>query len=157
MILIATLHIPVTLNPPTCLRVQRLDHYDFANDASRAYPESHVLHLTNATKIALKSRDVGEQNLTFAPGDRFQFLVWNDRYVVFNLKNPVTHQWNIHRLLSDLDGVQGLFLDAHAHDFPTVIGITTAKPRSPQVEVSLNTVAAHPPTPRSSRTINATW
>jgi hypothetical protein len=116
-------------NPTVGVFRYRLDHYDFVNETSRVYPESHVLHLTNTTKIALKSRDAGEQSLTFAPGDRFQFLVWNDRYVMFNLKDPATRQWNIHRLLSDLDGLQGLFLDAHAHDFPTVIGITNGQTR----------------------------
>jgi hypothetical protein len=114
-------------NPTLGVFRYRLDHYDFVNDQSRVYPDSHVLHVTNTTKIALKSRDVGEQSLTFAPGDRFQFLVWNDRYLMFNLKATATRQWNIHRLLSDLDGLQGLFLDAHAHDFPTVIGITNGQ------------------------------
>jgi hypothetical protein len=114
-------------NPTLGVFRYRLDHYDFANDQSRGYPESHVLHVTNTTKMALKSRDVGEQSLTFAPGDRFQFLVWNDRYVMFNVKDPGLRQWNARRLLSDLDGLQGLFLDAHAHDFPTVIGITNGQ------------------------------
>ncbi|WP_447984037.1 hypothetical protein [Nitrospira sp. Nam74] len=114
-------------NPTLGVFRYRLDHYDFANEKSRVYPESHVLHVMNTTKLTLKGRDVGEQGLTFAPGDRFQFLVWNDRYVMFNLKDAATRQWNIHRLLSDLDGLQGLFLDAHAHDFPTVIGMTNGQ------------------------------
>src|SRR3982751_6310667 len=67
-------------NPTLGVFRYRLDHYDFVNDQSRDYPESHVLHVTNATKMALKSRDVGEQSLTFAAGDRLQFLVWNNRY-----------------------------------------------------------------------------
>ncbi len=71
-------------NPTLGVFRYRLDHYDFVNDTSRVYPESHVLHLTNTTKMTLKSRDVGEQGLTFAPGDLFQFLVWNDLYVMFN-------------------------------------------------------------------------
>jgi hypothetical protein len=46
---------------------------------------------------------------------------------MFNLKDAETRQRNIHRLLSDLDGLQGPFLDAHAPDFPTVIGITNGQ------------------------------
>jgi hypothetical protein len=114
-------------NPTLGVFLYRLDHYDFVNDQSRAYPDSHVLHVTNATKEHVKGRDTGEQSFTLAPGDRFQFLVWNDRYFAFNLKNPATRQWNINRLLADLDGLQGLFLDAHGPDFPTVIGITNGQ------------------------------
>jgi hypothetical protein len=47
-------------NPTLGVFRYRLDHYDFVNDTSRVYPESHVLHLTNTTKVTLKGRDVGE-------------------------------------------------------------------------------------------------
>lgn len=114
-------------NPTLAMFRYRLDHYDFANDQSRSYPESRVLHVTNPTRAMFKSRDAGEHALTLAPGERFQFLVWNDRYVAFNFKDAATRQWNVHRLIDDMDGLQGLFLDAHAHDFPTVIGITNGQ------------------------------
>lgn len=110
-------------NPTLAVFQYRLDHYDFVNDQSRALPESRVLHFSAPTTLKLKSRDVGEQALTMAAGHRFEFLVWNDRYFAFNLKDAATRQWNIGRLMEDLDGLQGLFLDAHGPDFATVVGV----------------------------------
>ncbi|WP_447983604.1 hypothetical protein [Nitrospira sp. Nam74] len=114
-------------NPTLAVFQYRLDHYDFVNEQSRALPESRVLHVSAPTTLKLKSRDMGEQGLTITAGHRFEFLVWNDRYFAFNLKDPETRQWNIQRLMNDLDGVQGLFLDAHAPDFPTVVGMTNGQ------------------------------
>jgi hypothetical protein len=114
-------------NPTLAVFQYRLDHYDFVNDQSRALHESRVLHVGAPTTLKLKGRDTGEQALSVAAGHRFQFLVWTDRYVAFNLKDAATRKWNIQRLMDDLDGLQGLFLDAHGPDFPTVIGIANGQ------------------------------
>jgi hypothetical protein len=116
-----------TCNPTLAVFQYRLDHYDFVNDQSRALPESRVLHVSAPTTVQLKGRDAGKERLTIAAGHRFEFLVWNDRYFAFNLKDPATRRWNIERLMEDLDGLQGLFLDAHGPEFSTVIGIANGQ------------------------------
>ena len=97
-------------NPTLAVFRYRLDHYDFVNEHSRAFPESRVLHISTPTRMMLKGRDTGGQELSFAAGDRFHFSsVWNDRYFAFNLKHAATRQWNIDRLLADSGWTAGTF------------------------------------------------
>ena len=115
-------------NPTLAVFQYRLDHYDFVNDQSRAFPESRVLHISTPTRMMLKGRDIAGQELSFASGDRFSSRL--ERSLLCLQFEKPGHPSVEHRSAPRRSGWSaGTFSRCARARFSSLIGITNGQTR----------------------------